>query len=159
MNGFDDDIRVTFAVERFKGGDWDAFLAMQERHFREVALGHRPLVDRVNPDFDKYLAMEKNGRLHVIKSRRDKILVGYSIHMVYFHLHYKHILVAEDDAFYVAPEVRNRGVAQNMRAYACNTLKERGVKLVAARVKPHIPMSHLEKLGYQPLEMVYSKVL
>ena len=157
---FAEDVRVTFAVEPFKGEDWEDFLRMQEAHFREVALGHRPLMTRVNPDFDRYLLMEKNGRLHVVKARSwNKSLVGYSIHMVYNHLHYKHLLVAEDDVFYVAPTVRGRGVARYMRAYACNTLKERGVQIVAARVKPHIPMTHLEKLGYQPLEIVYSKVL
>jgi GNAT superfamily N-acetyltransferase len=79
--------------------------------------------------------------------------------MVYHHLHYKHVLVAEDDVFYLTPTMRGRGIGQRMREFAVETLKERGVRLVLARVKPSIPQPHLEKLGYSVMETVYAKVL
>lgn len=159
MNDFTTETRITFALEPFEGDDWEKFAMLQQAHYREVA-GFKEALDCLNVDKDKYLALEKNGRLHCIKARAwNGSLVGYSIHMVYHHLHYKHVLVAEDDVFYLTPTVRGRGVAIHMRAFACETLQERGVKLVLARVKPTIPMSHLEKLGYSVMETVYAKVL
>jgi GNAT superfamily N-acetyltransferase len=152
-------IAVTFAVEPLIGDDWDKFASLQEAHYREVA-GFRAALDRLNIDKEKYLALEKSGRLHLVKARAwNGALVGYSAHLVHTHLHYAHVLVAEDDVFYVTPTMRGRGVAKAMRAFACETLKARGVKLVLARVKPDIPHTHLEKLGYSVMETVYAKVL
>jgi GNAT superfamily N-acetyltransferase len=156
---FAEDVRVTFAVERFQGEDWDRFTELQQAHYSEVA-GFKQVLDRLNPDIDKYLAMEKGGRLHVVKARAwNKALVGYSIHMVYTHLHYKHVLIAEDDVFFLSQTMRGRGVGKAMRSYAINTLKERGARMIIAREKPQIPQTHLRKLGYEVMETVYVKVL
>lgn len=151
--------QVTFAVEPLIGDDWDKFAMLQEAHYREVA-GFRAALDRLNIDKEKYIALEKSGRLHLVKARAcNGALVGYSAHLVHPHLHYAHVLVADDDVFYVTPTMRGRGVARHMREFACATLKEKGVKLVLARVKPTIPHTHLEKLGYEVMETVYAKVL
>lgn len=156
---FDATIAVTFAVEPLKGDDFETFKSLQKAHYQEVA-GFRSALDQLNPDWDKYIALEKGGRLHLVKARAwNGALVGYSAHLVHTHLHYVHVLVAEDDVFYVTPTMRGRGVAKAMRAFACETLKARGVKLVLARVKPDIPHTHLEKLGYSVMETVYAKVL
>jgi GNAT superfamily N-acetyltransferase len=156
---FNEQVRVTFAVEPFIGDDWDRFAEMQHAHFEEVA-GFKDMLVHVNPDIDKYLANEKNGRLHVIKARaHNKTLVGYSIHIVYTHLHYRHVLIASDDVFYVTPTMRGRGVAKAMRSYALNTLRDRGVNWVTAREKPGIPHTHLKKLGFEVMETVYARVL
>jgi len=159
MNDLYTETKVTFAVEPLEGDDFDKFKQLQSAHYSEVA-GFRAALDRLNPDWDKYVALEKNGRLHLVKARAyNGTLVGYSAHLVHTHLHYAHVLVAEDDVFYVTPTMRGRGLGKKMREFAIATLKERGVKLVLARVKPHIPQPHLEKLGYTVMETVYAKVL
>ena len=156
---FDTDTKVTFAVESLEGDDFETFQSLQTAHYREVA-GFRAVLDKLNPNWVQYKALEANGRLHLIKARAwNGGLIGYSAHLIHAHLHYKHVLVAEDDVFYVTPTMRGRGVARHMREFACATLKEKGVKLVLARVKPTIPHTHLEKLGYEVMETVYAKVL
>ena len=150
---------VTFRVESLEGDDFDKFKELQSAHYGEVA-GFKGALDRLNPDWSKYIALEKSGRLHLVKARAwNGVLVGYSAHLVHEHLHYKHVLVADDDVFFLTPTMRGRGVGKAMRAFACETLKARGVKLVLARTKPHIPQSHLPKLGYEVMETVYAKVL
>ncbi len=153
------DTKVTFRVESLEGDDFEKFKELQGAHYKEVA-GFKGVLDRLNPDWDKYLALEKSGRLHLVKARAwNDALVGYSAHMVYKHLHYKHVTVAEDDVFYLTPTMRGRGIGQKMREFAVETLRARGVRLVLARVKPHIPQPHLEKLGYSVMETVYAKEL
>ena len=154
-----DETKVTFKVESLEGDDFEKFKELQSAHYSEVA-GFRGALDRLNPDWNKYLSLQKIGRLHLIKARAwNGALVGYSAHMVYHHLHYKHVMVAEDDVFYLTPTMRGRGIGQKMREFAVDTLKARGVKLILARVKPHIPQPHLEKLGYSVMETVWAKEL
>src|SRR5579871_5754748 len=125
---------ISFAVEPLHGDDFATFRALQEDHYQEVA-GFRSALDRLNPDWDKYEQMQKTDRLHLVKARLGGELVGYSAHMVYQHLHYKHVLCAEDDVHYIRPHLRTHGIGQAMRAFAIRTLRERGVKLVLARFK------------------------
>jgi GNAT superfamily N-acetyltransferase len=152
--------KVTFAVEPLVSDDQKVFAELQEAHYREVA-AFRSVLDRLNPDWEKYQAMEKNGRLHLVKARAwNRALVGYSAHMVYTALHYKHVLVAEDDVQFLTPTMRGRGIGKAMRQFACDTLKARGVQLVLARFKvAHPHDKHITELGYEPMETVWAKVL
>jgi GNAT superfamily N-acetyltransferase len=155
---FADEVKVTYAVEPFTS-DWDRFNEMMTAHYAE-ATNFRTVFDSLDLDLQKFAAMEKNGRLHVVKARSyNGVLVGYSVDFMYAPPHCKHTLVAVNDLFYVTQTMRGRGVARYMREFVCERLKERGVKLLMAPERAHLPQTHLPKLGFRVMETVYAKVL
>jgi GNAT superfamily N-acetyltransferase len=161
--------QLVYAKEdlRADAPDWDRAHQLSVAHYAEISAFKRVL-NKVNLDIERYLSLARNDRLHLVTVRDpaagsphpDGLLMGYSIHLIHPHIHYRHVLVAEDDLHYVVPDLRNQGVGKTLRETAIAGLKSRGVKLVIARTKVnHMHETHLAELGFDPMEMVYAKML
>lgn len=127
-------------------------------HYREIAR-HQKVIP-LNPDYDRYLELEKNGNLHIVTARDGRELIGYFICILSYHIHYQDSLMAISDLIYVHPGYRRQFIGQDMIRYALPGLKERNVvKLVMNVKKDHDFGSMLEHLGFVQFETLYDLML
>lgn len=74
-------------------------------HYEELTL-NKDLV-KLDPDWDRYAAMEHAGGFHVFTARDDGRLIGYSAFFLISHIHYRGLIVAQNDVLYLHPDMRN----------------------------------------------------
>ena len=149
---------LSFQVERF--ADMMAELPpLIYRHWREIALNQDAI--KLDPDWEKYLALERAGCLFVATVRDGGALQGYWISFVYPHLHYKNSLQSFYDVYYVDPAHRGGRTALRFFRFVEAELKARGVQKLHTMVKLHRNRASRlwEKLGYTAVEVVYTKVI
>lgn len=135
--------------------EWRLILAMLNAHAQEL----RGMDTRLN--IASYEKLQDEGRLLIIGARRKDTgaPVGYSIHIWYDDLHFG-LRLACDDAWFVFPQYRKRGIGKRLREVALNELRKVGCNIALARTK--IDQRHdqpLAELGYRPYEIVYRKDL
>ena len=124
-------------------------------HYKELALNQ----DKVplSPQFDKYVATEKQGGLIFVTLRKAGEMVGYFIGFIAPGLHYSTCLTCQMDIFYVLPEHRGSGTGFQLFKFVEQQLKKRGVQRLFVGSKLHKDASWLfEKLNYTPVETYYS---
>lgn len=128
-----------------------------ELHYRELTLNR----DRVklNPDWNRYSELEHAGAFHVFTARDDGRLVGYSAFFLGPHLHYKDLMVANNDVLYLHPDARN-----GMLGIRLIKASESGMKAMgAAKITWHAKYSNdlqqiLARLGYANEEAIMGKI-
>ena len=124
-------------------------------HYKELALNQ----DKVplSPQFDKYVATEKQGGLIFVTLRSASQMVGYFIGFIAPGLHYSTCLTCNMDIFYVLPDHRGSGTGFQLFKFVEQQLKKRGVQRMFVGSKMHKDASWLfEKLNYTPIETYYS---
>ncbi len=128
------------------------------RHWEEIALNKGAIA--LDPDWDRYAQLEALGALVLATARAAGELVGYQIFLVTPHLHYRRSLTALSDVVYLAPEHRLGTAGIRLMRCAEAELKRRGVQRVVQNVKLHTDWGRvLERMGYAPIERIYSKLL
>ena len=78
--------------------------ALFEQHYEEVAL-HKEVM-QLDPGWNNYYALEKQGVLLVLGAFVDQALVGYSVSFFTEHLHHQQLLVCHNDLLFVEPSHR-----------------------------------------------------
>lgn len=132
-----------------------------EQHYREIALDQDTIP--LDPDWDRYFWLALSGMLHVCTARCDKVLVGYIFNLAGPHLHYRSTPHAEIEMFWLDPAYR--GSAFALRWFRENEahLHGLGIKKVGVAVKNGYMSGRVglifKRLGYKPVETVWSKVL
>lgn len=143
-----------------------------EDHWKELARNQDKIT--LNPDFNKYLALEKAGvyRMYVVRTD-DGEIAGYAGFMVMNHLHYKDDLWALADLFFVRPQFRSKrklglsyknrpkGAGRALFEEAEADLRQLGVSVIHCTYKLANPAAGgmLKKLGYTHIEAGAAKVL
>ncbi len=133
------------------------------RHWEEIALDKTAI--KLDPDWERYMAFDASGVLHMLTVREDKKLVGYYLALVMPHLHYKSSLTAFSDIFYILPEHRRSGRGLKNAGYKMfeeveKMLREAGVQKSYVMTKVHLPITMLMKrLKYRFIERTYTKLL
>lgn len=127
-------------------------------HYEELALNR----DKVplSPQWNVYLAREKQGELLFTVLREAGEMVGYFIGFIAPGLHYSTCLTCTMDIFYVRPENRKSGAGIQLFKSVEQELRRRGVHRWFMGSKMHKDASYLfEKIGASPVETYYSKWL
>lgn len=135
--------------------EWRIIVAMFNAHAKEL----RGMETKLN--IAGYQKLSDEGRLLVIGARRkdNGAPVGYAIYTWYDEPHYG-LRVAVDDAWFVFPQYRQRGIGRKLQEIALAELKKAGIKIALSRTK--VDQSHhevMEQLGYRPYEIVFRKDL
>ncbi|MDA8231569.1 MAG: GNAT family N-acetyltransferase [Magnetospirillum sp.] len=146
---------IVFQHESLAGA-LGAMTPLVARHWREVALDR----DRVPlaPDWEKYRLLDRTGALNITTARHDGRMVGYACYIVSRHLHYRDLMVAESDAFFLAPEHRRGPEGVRLLRAAEQNVIAAGAQRIVTRVKVDPDFGPLlRRMGYQPIEAVYSK--
>jgi GNAT superfamily N-acetyltransferase len=132
-----------------------------ERHWLELGSSRDTIP--LDPDWDRYFALDMAGSLIVTTARADDVLVGYIFNLVGPHLHYRSTAHADLEMFWLDPS--HRGMWFSLQWFRGNDdlLREIGVKRVNAAVKNGYKDGRVgmifKRLGYLPAETVYVKVL
>lgn len=136
----------------------DEIKPLLEKHWKEVA-NYRDDI-KLEPDWQRYEALENNGALLILTARRDDVLVGYSVFIISNHLHYTSCKVGANDILFLLPEERKGRVGMKLIMESEKVLKQVGVNRVIWHVKKEPDFSPLLKhLGYEHEEIVMGKLL
>lgn len=127
-----------------------------EPHYEEV--GQNKTKMYLNPDLDKLDKFNALGMLHIVTVRKDGELVGYHASIIDTLLHYKHILAANGDLYWIRKDCRNGGIPIKLFKKVESTLKHRGVQVMYEATKLYFDHDRLfSHLGYTAIERKYSK--
>jgi len=154
-------------IEMRWGMTYSAFLAeawpMAKRHWNEVGTFRDVL--RLDPDHDRYRALERDGRLHILSARSDQFLVGYLFLLTLPHPRDRQARVARDDLFYVDPAYRKFRLGPAMIKSALSYAEGRAdIIMLSEKARrtlargPH-GGTYLKQYGFEPMETVWGKVL
>lgn len=147
---------ITFQEESFEAC-LPELKPLFEIHWKEIAL-HQDII-KLDMCYDEYIAIEKQGGLHLIVARDAGRIVGYHLAFIRPHLHYRQSLSAIVDIYFVLPSHRG-GTGMRMLRFAEKSLKARGVQKIFTACKLHHDVGRLfDRLGYQEIERMYAKVL
>lgn len=122
----------------------------------------------LNVGWDHYRTMEDCGFMFTMTVRRGGVLVGYVVYIIWPHLHYQQMLIADTDSFFLDPSASHGWIGINLFRNAEAVLRERGVHQAWARVKMHVRRGRRRRrdlsslfrwLGYVPVEMSFRKRL
>lgn len=146
---------VAFAQESF-AQVWDEAEALLFANHAETGmLDHAEF----EPDKERYLQIEATGMFRVFTARDQGRLVGYSLFFVSTHLHYRTKKFASPDTLFVHPDYRGLPAVRFIR-WADDRLKAEGVHYVYRHVSRKKDYSRtLERLGYEPVEVGYRRIL
>ena len=135
----------------------EEIMPLIEEHYLEIAkYKDIPL----EPDWPTYKAMDKLGILRIFTCRDEETnkLLGYGIYLVKSHLHYSSCLVGQQDILFITKE--KRGMGFKFILWCDKQLEYQGVKMVIQHVKAsHNFGPMLEKLGYELMDLIYTKRL
>ena len=125
-------------------------------HWAEIAQNRDKI--KLAVDEDAYERMQVAGLLHIVTARVDGRLIGYCVHFVNRHLHYKNDLMAGCDIYFIHPDHRRGRIGLQLFAEVERTLKARGVKKIIFIVNcAHDHRAIFHRLGYADTEMVLTK--
>ncbi len=128
------------------------------RHWEEIAL-HRDRI-ALDIDWDAYHKLDAAGMLHITTARDDGALVGYVCYVLVHNLHYKSQFVADCDIFWLDPDHRKGTLGMRLIQASERFVITHGVNQIVTRTKLHLDIGPLlERLGYEPIERVYTKLV
>ena len=132
-------------------------LPLLKRHHTEIAAD---LGIPFNPDFEKYLGMEKAGLLRCFTVRIAGDLVGYAVFFVHQNLHHSTSLWAVQDVLFLEKSLRRQGIGREFIDWCDSQLREEGVQMVIHLVRDFADFSPtLKKLGYSRIETAWGRRL
>jgi GNAT superfamily N-acetyltransferase len=137
----------------------DEVRPLLEQHWQEVA--HYPDIP-LTPNWFLYEQAELFGILRIYTGRDDGQLIGYSVFMVHPGVHYMTSKEADEDLLFVAPDYRNGRFGLQLMQFAERELAVEEVQLVKRRTKVAERLNFgrlLERMGYEPIDVVYGKRL
>lgn len=148
---------ITYQVEKYSLVI-EEMKELYEYHWEEIA-GDKDII-KLKPNYKAYLNMDSLGILNLVTVRDGDKLVGYHLSMVYPHLHYTDSLTAFTDIFFLKKEYRKGRVGITLFKFMEKTLQERGVQKIYMGTKLSLDIGKLlERLGYTPIERLYTKIL
>lgn len=125
------------------------------KHFTEIS--HYPDI-LLNPDWDRYFALENGGLFKVFTAREEGVLIGYNAFFLNTNAHYKDSKQASQDVIFIDPS--RRGFGKLFIQWCDEQLKEMGIQVVYHHLKAKKnfgPM--LETIGYELVDLIYAKRL
>lgn len=117
-------------------------------HFKEIEL---------NPDFEKYVALEKAGLVRAFTIRDEDKVVGYTAFFMKANLHFTQSLQASQDLLYLKPELRGAGIGEAFIRFYLEVLRKQGVEVVWSPVNAkHNFGPLLGRIGFELVDYVYA---
>ena len=135
------------------------------KHWREVALYQDDVP--LDPDFDRYLRCDADGTMLTLTARDDGRLIGYSVFILFQHIHYRSCLVATNDVLFLDRDYRSGTTAgirllRESEAELSRERDRRGAEQIRVvwHVKPKNDWSPiLARLGYMQEEIIMGKLI
>lgn len=127
-------------------------------HYEELATNKD--MRKLAPDWDRYVALENSGILDIIVVSVDGTPVGYAANVRMPHIHYKHLMVSNNDLIYLSPTYRGEGVGGALMDAMEELALARGAQEVLWHAKPGTALDSLLKAREAPVQdIIYSRAL
>lgn len=152
---------ITYQVESYLTARDDDLIRM---HYEEIAL-HQDDIP-LNPDWNRYDLMDATGDLLCMTARDDGKLIGYSVFILSWHLHYNSTRMASNDVLFLHPNYRRGRHGLGLILFCEQELQKHRVQ----KIVWHIKFSQKEgdrrdfspilyRLGYQNEDKIVGKML
>lgn len=129
-----------------------------EEHWQEIALNKD--IIKLNPDWRQYAKLDEINALRIYTARKDEKLMGYFVIVVSKSLHYRDHLFANNDIIFLTKPARKGLTGFKLIKFAMESLQAEGVTKLHVNTKTHQPFDPImERLGFEEIETVFSKVL
>jgi len=129
-----------------------------EEHWEAIGSG-RSGTD-MDPDWDKYFAMNDAGMIYLTTAREDGSLMGYALYLISTSLHQITHEFAELDVMWLTPSKRKGMTGIRMLKQAEEGLRKLGVHRIFGASQLHADIGRVyEHLGYRAVERIYAKDL
>lgn len=137
---------------------WPEITPLIAQHYEEIA-HHKDIP--LDPDVERYNAMDDAGLLRCFTARDCGRLIGYAIFICGPNLHYKSTKIANQDVLFLAPEARNGTTAMRFFDFFEKRLAGEGWQLTMQHEKiAHPALGRLaERRGYEPMDRIWVKRL
>lgn len=127
-------------------------------HWDEVALNKGLMV--LNPDEQRYLALEATGQFFALAAWDGDDLVGYSGNFIGQHLHYAGLRYANNDVLFVAKGHRATPLGLRLIRETVAEAQRRGARMMLWHAKYETQMAALlVRMGYLVQDVIYSREL
>jgi len=111
-------------------------------------------------DWDTYFRLEETGSLKFFTARKDDLLIGYFVVILFTPLTNKGEVVGSYDAVFVHKDYRKSTVGRKLFKFVEECMIEDGVYRVVASSSVKNPIGKfLTRIGYDEIETKYEKVL
>ena len=129
-----------------------------EEHWKEIALNKE--IIKLNPYWRAYAELDSINALRIYTARKEGKLMGYFVILVSRSLHYKDHLFANNDIVFLRKSARRGLTGLKLVKFAVESLQAEGVTKLHVNTKTHQPFDPImERLGFEEIETVFSKVL
>ena len=129
-----------------------------EAHYEEIAL-HKGSM-KLDPNWHRYYVLEEQDAVVCLAAWLGEEMVGYSVSILYEHMHYKDVLVMHNDVLFVKKEHRRGGLGIKLIEATEEMAKARECHVVLFHSKVDTPLGLiLEARGYGVQDVMQSKVL
>ncbi len=131
---------------------WELFVL----HREELATYKH--IMKVNPDVAMYKILEDTGKIFTLALYDENKIVGYSVTLVFTHMHYSDTIHAQNDLIFVHPDYRRGRHGIKLIAETERIAKERGAKFIIFHGKEGTKFCELmPKMGYTVHDIVFTK--
>ena len=107
---------------------------MFEDHYQEIALHKESMELDIN--WKRFYALEEQNAVVCLAAWLGCDMVGYSVNIIYPHMHYQGTLVCHNDVLYVAPDQRGGGLGQRLIEATEDMGRKRGCHVIQFHSKP-----------------------
>ena len=145
--------RITYQVE-----NWDSYYSdcqeLWKEHYDEIAVDKERM--EMAPDVSFYQVCEDAGMLSILTARQNGKMIGYFLFIVRPHPHYRNVLCAFEDAYFMSKSCRKGMAGVRLIAEAEKVAKARGAKKLCVFTKMFKDLGKIyERRGYKLTDHVY----
>lgn len=132
-------------------------------HWEDLAIHKDQMI--LDPDWDRYFAIEGAGFYRVWAARDGATLAGYVGWFLQPHIHYKSTRLAMEDLYLLSTPYRKGLAGVRMFKTALDALKELGVERVIVHSKVHYQAERgglgplFKRLGFVHMDELWSRML
>lgn len=143
--------KLVFAVEPITADLFNELPGLLDLHWQEVAEDKK--IMRLEPDLDYYLS---NKDILLVTARVEGRIVGYCVFWLHTHPHYKSVLVAQSDIYYLSPEYRSGLNGFDLLEKGLQFAKAAGARYAFVGTKVgHDHPEIMQHLGLKPRDLIY----
>ena len=114
---------------------------MFEDHYQEIAL-HKSSME-LDINWKRYYALEVQDAVVCLAAWLGCEMVGYSVNVIYQHMHYRNVRVCHNDVLYVAPEQRGGGLGVKLIEATESKARARDCHVILFHSKPGVDLDEI----------------
>lgn len=137
--------------------DFGMFDELIQEHWEESAKNKELMI--LKPRYEVYRDLDNKGALVNLFAFVNGKIVGYSVNILSYHLHYADLYTAMNDIIFVSKPYRDTPLGLRLIKETEKACKEQGVKLMLWHAKQDSSLEYILKRKYKVQDIIFSKEL